>query len=104
MKNFLLLLSFLFIIACAPRIHYLGDTYTPKDDIEVYYDQGDIEREYKVIGQLSSDNRESGVNLEKMRIKMIESAKEKGSDAILFLFHESVGDDHIIQAKLLLYN
>lgn len=105
MKNFLLLCLLLSLAACSPRIHYLGDTYSPTTKVDVFYDEGDIKKDYKVIGQLSGENSlNTTIELDTVREKMIEKAREKGADAILFLFHDSYGENHNVQAKLLRYH
>jgi len=104
MKNLTLLLFVLILSACAPRMHYLGDIFAPTEEIDVYYDEMDIKQDYKVMGQLSSDNHNNTfINLDRMRENMIKEAKQKGADGILFLFHESFKDNKVVQSKLLKY-
>ena len=55
MKNILLLLLTIIIVSCSPHLRYLGDTYPPTKEIDVYYDEKDIEKDYKIIGQLYND-------------------------------------------------
>ncbi len=103
MKN-LALLSLIFLLgACSPTLNYLGDNYPPTDHVDVYYDEGDIKREFKVIGQLSGDNINTAVNLEDVKRGMIEEAKMRGANGIWFLFSDSIDNDHIIRSKLILY-
>lgn len=105
MKN-LAILSIVFLVsACSPTMNYLGDTYPPTDEIDVYYDEGDIKHDYRVIGQLSGDNINNPINdLEKVKKKMIEEGKLRGANGILFLFSDSYDNEHIIKSKLLRYN
>lgn len=107
-KPFLPALFILFVIlftACSPRINYLGDTFAPTTKIDVYYDQGDIEKEYRVIGQLNADNSNNTLlDLDDVKEKMIEEAKLRGAEGIWFLGSESIPDNtHLIYAKLLRY-
>ncbi|MHA6248834.1 hypothetical protein ACXYMU_12905 [Pontibacter sp. CAU 1760] len=69
--------------ACAPSIHYLGDTYAPSQEVEVYYDQGDVRREYKVMGKMTNDQI-LDYDVEAVKAKMIEKAKQSGADGIVF--------------------
>jgi len=104
MKNYLLLLFVITICSCTPRMHYLGDIYAPTQEVDVYYDELDIKRDYRVMGQLSSDNQNNPtINLDKLRNEMIKTAREKGADGILFLFHEAFDDNRTVQSKLLKY-
>jgi len=104
MKN-LTILSLLFImVSCSPNINYLGDTFKPTDQIDIYYDEGDIKREFRVMGQLSGDNVNTTVrNLEDVQNSMIEEAKLRGAHGIWFLYSESFDQDHIIKSKLIRY-
>jgi len=47
----LVVLSFICLMSCAPTIHYLGDTYSIKNDVDVFYDEKDVENQYKTIGR-----------------------------------------------------
>lgn len=102
----LLLLSLLLstVIACSPNLNYLGDIYEPTQEVDVYYDQGDIDKEYKVIGQLSGDNQGMELNdLEDIKKAMVQEAKMRGANGILFLFTDSIENSHIVKAKLIRY-
>ena len=105
MKVYTLLAFTVLFVACSPNINYLGDTYPPTlGQIDVYYDQGDIERDYKVIGQLQGDNSNNQlISLDEIRAKMIEEAKRRGAEGILFLMSDTFNNDHIIRAKLIRY-
>jgi len=86
MRNFTLFFL-LTMIACAPQMKYLGDTYEAKaGDIDVYYDIGDINNEFKVMGILTADTQQA-LNKATDNVKnlMIEKAASKGADAILFI-------------------
>lgn len=103
MKN-LMILSVIFLLAsCTPSLNYLGDNYPPTDNVDIYYDEGDINREFKVIGQLSGDNINTAVNLEDVKNGMIEEAKMRGANGIWFLYSDSIDNDHIIKSKLIRY-
>ncbi len=105
MKNLVLLSIAILISACSPTMNYLGDTFPPTNDIDIFYDQGDIKKDYRVIGQLSGDNINNAINsLEKVKSGMIEEAKMRGANGILFLFSDSYDNEHIIKSKLLRYN
>jgi len=85
-------------------MHYLGDVSAPTQNVDVYYDEMDIKRDYRVMGQLSSDNENNPtIDLERLRNEMIKTAGEKGADGILFLFHDSFADNKVVQSKLLKY-
>lgn len=103
--KFLAILSITFLVtACSPRTHYLGDLYPPTDHVDVYYDEHDIEKDFKVIGQLSGDNDGlEYISLDKIKEGMIVEAKERGADGIWFLFSDSFDSNHVVKAKLVKY-
>ena len=103
MRYLSLLITFSFLVSCAPRMYYLGDNYPPTVNVDVYYDDGDVEREYRVIGQLTGNNELGASSLDRIRDTMIEEARKRGADAILFLFADSFENNHSVKASLLKY-
>ena len=111
MKIKLFLLCFLFgVISCTPRISYLGDSYGRTTKVDVYYDQGDIDREYKVIGLARNEGDDlERDDLQSIKTEMIKKAKEVGADAILFISVAENRDgqdfdpNKIVEAKFLKY-
>lgn len=95
-------------VSCAPQMKYLGDTYDAKTgDIDVFYDIGDIDKDFKVMGILTADT-ESSLNKSSDHVKnlMIEKAASKGADAILFMNIYGTGGedgDSLVESKLIKY-
>ena len=73
----LLILLFLF----CTKINYVGNSYDPTNNIEVFVDEGAIKRKYDVVGKGYVQN--TTTTPEKIQIKAIEIAKQRGADAIL---------------------
>ena len=88
MKNLILNLSLLiFFSSCSVLVnpvHYLGNDLPPTDHVDVYFNFGDVDKEFTVIGKLSNDAGAT-FSIEKVKEKMIEKARQKGGDAIVFL-------------------
>lgn len=104
MKTNLFLLLAIIAAACSPNVNYLGDTYAPTDHVDVYYDEADISKDFRVMGQISGDNStNSFIKLEEIKEGMIEEAKSRGADGIWFLFADSYENDHVVRAKLIKY-
>jgi hypothetical protein len=82
-KLYSLLLSILLSSCFTPVHNYLGNSYTPTKDVDVYVDASAIKRAYSVIGKSYVDIREY-ISLEKVQRATIKTAKQKGADAILF--------------------
>lgn len=111
MKKKILLLSVLAtFMACSPRITYLGDYYGSTVNVDIYYDEKDIDKDYKTIGIARNEGDEfEKDNLEAIREEMIKKAREVGADAILF---ERIGENvdrevwdskKVVEAKFLKY-
>jgi len=46
----------LLFMACSPKIQYLGDTHSPNTGkVDVYYDVGDIKKDFRIIGLLTGN-------------------------------------------------
>ena len=89
MKNFIKIISgfiFLLIISCAPQINYLGSNYSPTQDVDIFFDEQDIQKEYKVMGLMKNEGDDLELDdTESVKNAMIKKAKSVGADAILFL-------------------
>lgn len=78
-----LVLAIFLLSACTPSINYLGDSYGYSSSVEIFYDEGDIPRDFKIMGHLSHDLFINHAP-ESIQEEMIKVAMEKGADAILF--------------------
>ena len=67
-------------VGCA-SVNYVGDAFSPTSDVEIFYSEDAIEREYDLIGH----GLGSGfwVRNRKIQAKLIDEAKDQGADAIL---------------------
>ena len=84
MKKLILLFTLLISFsACGPTIHYLGDTYTSKENLDVFYDINDVTNNYVVIGQMTHD-KFIDYDLDIIKKEMVSKAKMNGADAIVF--------------------
>lgn len=82
---YLLLIPLIGLISCKPTINYLGSKYPPTTHVDVYFDENDIERSYKVIGRMKNEGGELELSEpEEIQRAMIEKAKSVGADAILY--------------------
>lgn len=76
----------LFFASCATRINYLGSSYAPTSDVDVFVTEDAIEKNYDVVGKgyvkLAYYTRFNG-KAEKIQRLVVDKAKEKGVDAVL---------------------
>ena len=76
----------LLFVSCSPQINYLGESYPPTQDVEIFFDEADIERDYKVMGVMKNEGSEIELSdAESVQEAMIKKAKSVGADAILFI-------------------
>ena len=73
------------IISCSPKIQYLGKTYAPTQNVDIFFNESDINRPFTTIGMI----RNSGKSYEKnnpevIKTAMLTKAMQVGADAIIF--------------------
>ena len=67
------------------KLNYLGSSYTPTRNVDVFVDPSAVKKPYTIIGKGYFDYSVYSLSLtEKMQKKAIQKAKDKGADAILF--------------------
>ena len=84
-RNIKILITFsllLFLVFGCAHINYVGKTYDPTDQVDVYYAKEDIPREYTVMGHAVGGGQLL-VSTSKIQNELIEKAKSTGADAIL---------------------
>ena len=69
--------------SCTPTIYFLGDTHQRTARIDLFYDEKDVKEEYQTIGMMTHD-KFINYDVEIIKKSMIEKAKEKGGDGIIF--------------------
>jgi len=91
------------MFSCGTQLNYLGDSYSPTTKpIDVFYDLGDIPKDFRVIGKLSGQNQ--GLRtLEQIKQDMIKEAQKRGAEGILFLHFDSFEMKHDVAANLIVY-
>lgn len=69
--------------ACNPvQTNYLGNTYEPTKHVEVFFEKGDIDRPYKVIG-IAELIAPDGTDTDKYMQRIVNTARKRGADAVL---------------------
>ena len=69
----------LLAIGCA-NVNYIGKSFEPTTNVDLYFSKEDIEKEYTVMGHAVGDGTSDSNEIQKA---LIEAAKEKGADAVL---------------------
>ena len=76
----------LLIPACA-HVDYLGRSYPPTTNVELFFAEADIKESYEVMGRVNARANDI-VSAEKLQKKIIEKARENGADAVVILGFE----------------
>ena len=76
----------LFLIACGEDVDYLGESYSPISDVDVYFSEDDVSEDYRKMGDASV----KGDDLEKLREKLRKKAGEEGADGIIYTGFEPI--------------
>lgn len=103
--SLLTFITAVFLFACSPVIYYIGDKYPASSTVDVYYDAGQIKKEYKTIGRMI---KSVALLTERDRRWMIEEAKRKGAHGIIFsdlsIDRERTGGEQVtVKAELIKY-
>ena len=111
---FSLLVLGLFLSSCqalrfgVPDISYLGESYPEVSELDIFYDEADVDYNFETMGQLVHD-KIIGYTAEQIKTEMISTGKKHGADAIVFydMWMDRTADDGwdrlTIRAKLIKY-
>jgi hypothetical protein len=82
-KFYLLFATVILLTSCSPRINYLGNSFQPTSNVDVYVDEGAISKDYTIMGKGYVRAYSYSIP-ESVQRKAITKAKQKGADAVLF--------------------
>ncbi len=69
------------LFACS-HVNYVGRSFEPSENVDIFYSEKEIAQEYSVIGHAISAGQ-IFVSVDKLQTNMIKKAKTNGADAIL---------------------
>ena len=81
-RSSLLLLISVLLISCSSGVKYLGNSYTPTQEVKIYFSKGDIDKPYEVIGKVYLDVEEKTKD-EKIQNMILNKARENGGDGVI---------------------
>lgn len=87
-KSFLILLFTLLAYNTSYAQKYFGKTYPATHKVDEYYDAADVTRDHTVMGK--TELGKGFRSIEKTQAKIIELAKQKGADGVIFSMEEEV--------------
>jgi hypothetical protein len=82
-KIYLSVGSVLLLLSCATRVDYIGSTYAPSDQVDVYVARDAIKKQYEVMGKGYVRMGTAFSSFEKIQKKAVAKARQKGADAVL---------------------
>ncbi len=101
--NFFSIIIFaLFLNSCGTTT-YLGDQLTATSNVDVYYAEKDVKREYKVIGHITA---QTGGNDNDAKPDIIKRAKKAGADGVVILGTSYTGgkdSEPLVKAEAIKY-
>lgn len=104
MKYTPILFLLFFLVSCSPKLHYLRDSFPPTTEIDVFYSRNDIQKKYDVIGKLEGEKAQANSSiLDEIKEAMIEEAKQKGANGIIFKSPSTWGKSYRVKADLIRY-
>jgi hypothetical protein len=105
-KLLLILLTSALFVNCSPQLNYLGNSYSPTDKVELFFDVKEINKDYTVMGLLNLKIEPLLFNQEENYTTnlIIEKAKKVGANGVLITrfsneTYQEV-DEHIMIKKI----
>jgi hypothetical protein len=92
MKKIYLFMIPLFTFSCSTNIQYVGNSYKPGADPEVYVSESEIKRPYSIIGRgyIKTGIYTRGINWNQVQRKAIQQGWQHGADAVLIIQKNTV--------------
>lgn len=87
-KAVLIFLLGFFILNKTYAQKYFGKSYPSTQNVDEYFDSADVKKSHTVMGK--TELAQGFRSLEKSQQKIIELAKEKGADGVIFSMEEEV--------------
>ncbi|SHE52556.1 hypothetical protein [Pedobacter caeni] len=87
---------------------YFGSRHPATDSVQTFYAAKDIKQPYKVIGHMISPIASSESSQERVKLRLINRAKQVGADALIFSditreAHLKTTDDYSIKAEAIVF-
>jgi hypothetical protein len=93
MKRVLWFLALVVIFLGCAKVNYIGVSYPPTQQVDLYLSEYDVRTDYKVIGRIIATTRvTSGLfSDQEFQEKIMKKARGKGADGVII-----IGFDHIL--------
>jgi hypothetical protein len=81
-RPFIIASFLLLFVACSSPFNYLGKTYPPTMNPELFFREQDIGKDYEIMGKLQVE-MPGNKNMEKIQRRIMQKAAQNGADAVL---------------------
>ncbi|MEO8854023.1 MAG: hypothetical protein ABI359_09600 [Ginsengibacter sp.] len=90
MRNWFLisLVASIFVFGCTLPVHYMGRSYPPTTNVDIYYSPHDVKKDYEVIGKVNI----TAPNLPKAQNGILNEAKRRGADGVIYTNMQNLAD------------
>jgi RecA-family ATPase len=79
---FSVVVPLLVLLAGCATVDYVGQSYESTTQVDIFYDEADIDRDYTVMGRAIAKGDDM-VSSDKIQQELMKKAREKGADAIV---------------------
>jgi hypothetical protein len=69
--------------ACSPSVQYIGRSYAPTANVDLYFDTHDIKKDYEVMGKIDGIGGIIESGFQDIQNKIVEEAKKRGADGVI---------------------
>ncbi len=85
MKKIIVTTFFALLMSGCISSDYIGKRYTPTTNVDMYFAEKDIEKNYEVMGEVTVQTDEDNffISTEKLQNRILEEAKEYGADGVI---------------------
>jgi hypothetical protein len=81
-RNIVVLLFLSILLVSCATTDYVGETYSPTSNVDVFFDPSEIKRPYKIMGTAKTEGTEY-LTFEAIEQQLVKDAMSKGADAII---------------------
>lgn len=82
-RIYLLALLSLLLTNCSPHVQYIGRTYQPTEEVDLYFNPTDIKHEYETMGRVEGIAGMLYTDYSDIQEEIIKVARRKGADGVL---------------------
>lgn len=71
------------LTACGPTVQYIGKSYSPTNNVDIFFDTHDIKKDYTVMGKIDGVAGILNDSFQDIQNRILKEAQTKGADAVI---------------------